>query len=264
MLCVLFVLRVAFVLWRYRLEAFPAAADALQELADGIKVQKLSCGVAFVPTSAPSRVGLVYFPGALVHHLAYAPMCREMARRTGGAVILLDLPLRLPVSGFGPFGAPKVPDIVSHVPDVPRWVVGGHSAGGLHAAKCIQGSNPKRSAPESQHLLPKVNLVGLLLHASYTPADAISIADRDDIAVMQILGENDKVLQWDKMEEGKAALPPQAEQRVLSGCNHASFGFYGPQVYPRPDGEAALTKDESQRIITETTAKWLSSLDGRS
>ena len=43
----------------------------------------------------------------------------------------------------------------------------------------------------------------------------------------------------------------------IEGGNHAGFAHYGPQLYPRPDGELLIPLDEMQSIAAEETAQFL-------
>jgi hypothetical protein len=248
------VLYICFAFWWYRQEPFSVSSEAFEEVPGGPEIRSLSHGVAFVPATAASKVGLVYLQGALVHSHAYAPLCREISERTGCAVVLMELPLRIAMLGHS-----RITTAMSQVPEVSRWAIGGHSLGGPAGAKFILDF-----AKPTAQLLPKgSSMVGLLLHAAYIGAGDgrnIRLSDRDDISALQILGDKDAIVTGENIGVGKAALPPDAVSESVAGCNHSGFGHYGPQVFPRRDGEATTSKEELQHAIAELTATWLNGL----
>ena len=72
-------------LYRDRQEPFDSAKPALVS-DETMSVVKLPGGhILFVPATRVSDThGVAYLPGALVNHLAYAPLCREVARLAPG------------------------------------------------------------------------------------------------------------------------------------------------------------------------------------
>jgi len=247
----LFAMYIAFVLWRYRQEPFDSTDEAFNQLPDGLEIRKLSHGVAFLPRTAGSNVGLVYLQGALVHSHAYAPLCREIAQLTGSAVILMELPLRMAF-----FRNSRISEATSQVSAVHRWVVGGHSLGGSIAAKFVVNSKKGHSGGQNQLLSSQV--VGCLMHASY--AAGSNMADCSDISVLQLLGDQDGIVNAKRLEESNRDLPSSSVVKNIAGCNHSGFGHYGPQVFPKRDGEATYSKTELQHTIAELTATWLKAL----
>lgn len=62
------------------------------------------------------------------------------------------------------------------------------------------------------------------------------------------------------VEEAKGLYMPAAVVHVIAGGNHAGFGFYGPQKFPRADGERTISLAEQQLQVARTTADWLRTL----
>ena len=83
-----------------RQEPFDSAKLALVS-DETMSVVELPGGhVLFVPTArASDRHGVAYLPGALINHLAYAPLCREIARLSKLPVLLLRVTMRLAILG---------------------------------------------------------------------------------------------------------------------------------------------------------------------
>ena len=80
------------------------------------------------------------------------------------------------------------------------------------------------------------DLEGLILLAAYATHP---LSDR--LAVLELHGSEDGVLNWASLEKGKQYLPASARAFEFPGGNHAQFGDYGPQ---RGDGPAALSLEE--------------------
>jgi hypothetical protein len=69
-----------------------------------------------------------------------------------------------------------------------------------------------------------------------------------NLDVIQLLGDRDDLTDLTAVTEARALLPSGAEERVIEGANHASFGAYGPQS---GDGEARISKTEGFAALTE-------------
>lgn len=253
-------------LYRHRQEPFESAFEALSNLGDGVEVRSTSHGMLFLPLQDPPTLGLVYLPGALVNARAYAPLCRDMAKQSGCAVLLLDVPMRMAIFGFS-----RIRKDISEVQEVFRWVIGGHSLGGAAAAKFIMSNAPADDVSDASSndkttklLNPEPKIVGLLLHAAYVTGavtQSNTMAGRGDISVLQVLAENDGVINQKNLATSKTALPDTGASITISGGNHAGFGHYGPQTYPSADGECVIGLAEQQRQVARVTAKWMRSVD---
>jgi dienelactone hydrolase len=84
--------------------------------------------LTFTPVDPPTA-GLVFYPGARVHPVAYAPAARAIAEE-GYLAVIVPMPFNLAV--LSPNRAGRV--IEAH-PEIEAWVVGGHSLGGAMAAQ---------------------------------------------------------------------------------------------------------------------------------
>ena len=106
-----------------------------------------------------------------------------------------------------------------------RWYIGGHSLGGAMAAVYAAEHGEELS--------------GLILLAAYAtkPLD-------QHLAVLELHGSEDGVLNRDKLEQGRQYLPSSALAEELPGGNHAQFGDYGPQ---KGDGAATVSREEQTR-----------------
>ena len=158
---------------------------------------------------------LVFYPGGRVEPEAYAPLLREFAEN-GMDVCLVDMPLDLAV-----FGQNKADEVIP-LYDYENLYIGGHSLGGAMAALYA-----------SEH--PDV-LDGVILLAAYPTAPL-----DDSLAEIVLVGSEDHVIDWGKLEEGRQYSPSSFTEYVIDGGNHAQFGSYGAQ---RGDGTASITQQE--------------------
>ena len=68
----------------------------------------------------------------------------------------------------------------------------------------------------------------------------------DPLTEILIVGSEDHVVNWNKIESGRAYAPSDYVEYVISGGNHAQFGSYGHQ---RDDGTATVPAGEQ---VSET------------
>ena len=158
---------------------------------------------------------LIFYPGAKVEPHAYAPLLHKLAAR-GLDVCLVDMPLELALLGIN-----KADSVVSMY-SYEHWYIGGHSMGGAMAA--IYASEH----PDS--------LDGVILFAAF-PTKPLN----DSMTEILLVGSNDGIIRWNKIEEGRQYAPSDYVEYVIEGGNHALFGSYGEQ---RGDGIASISADE--------------------
>ncbi len=194
--------------------------------------------LVFQPARDVRSVGFIFYPGGLVHPEAYAPAARALAAR-GYTTVIVPMPLNLAV-----LAPDRAKEVVAAYPDIPRWVIGGHSLGGAMAARFVL-DNPAIAQ-------------GLALWAAY-PADTDSLAERP-LAVTSISGTLDGLATPAKIEASKRLLPENTRYVPIEGGNHAQFGWYGPQ---RGDSPAAISREEQQTAIIAATAELLGSVATR-
>ena len=161
----------------------------------------------------PGRVGLVFFPGAMIEPAAYAPLARAVAD-VGHPVVLVELPRR------GAFGGAEKPEVIERAragvattPTTTRWFVAGHSRGAVVASRFA--------------LQPPIPVAGLILIGTTHPRD-FSLSHLT-IPVTKILGTRDAVADLEKSEANRHLLPASTRWILLEGGNHSQFGWYGFQ-----------------------------------
>lgn len=174
--------------------------------------------ILFEPASAPAATVFIFYPGGGVDYRSYAPLLRAVAARGYGAVAL-KMPLNLAFFDIEAAGR-----VISSAPQVKHWVVGGHSLGGVAAAR-YAANHPE--------------IEGIVFWASY-PADA-SLKSRD-IRVLSISGSEDGLSVPETINASRSLLPTDALFIEIQGGNHAQFGAYGSQGGDHP----ALISPEEQ------------------
>lgn len=216
----------------YRSVYYPAG-DAAQETLSAAKVSSqtgdplfsltvdvAADGYAFLPEEPVC--GLIFYPGGLVDHQAYAPLMQALARE-GVLCVVPRMPLALAVLDMN-----AADGITARYPQVDRWAIGGHSLGGAMAASYAADHGEDFSA--------------LVLLAAYATAKL-----PDSLSVVSVFGDADGVLNREKYAQYRSNLPADAHEILLSGGNHAQFGDYGEQ---KGDGAAAISAgDQIARTV---------------
>lgn len=202
------------------------AALAAMEPTDTVAVQRLEDGdIAFVP--GDPRAGIVFYPGGKVQAEAYAPLMQDLADR-GFLCVIVPMPFNLAV-----LDANGADGVQERFPAVRRWILMGHSLGGVMAAGYLDGH--ARSWD------------GLVLLGAYSTAD---LSD-DGVTVLSVTGDSDGVLNRRAAADNEGNLGEDARELVIPGGNHAQFGSYGPQD---GDGEATLSPEEQRALTADEIA----------
>lgn len=229
----LLLLLAAFACIRY-LTAFSPADDfalACLQDSDNVTVTHPRDGVTlFSPIGEAPTAGLIFYPGGKVQDIAYSPLLHGLAER-GFAVLLVRMPCSLAI-----FASDHTSELQQLCPAVRHWWLGGHSLGGVVAAKHA-AANATR-------------FEGLLLLAAYSTQDLTDTG----LQVISIYGTNDGVLNRKNYEKNRGLLPSGATELVLQGANHAQFGSYGPQ---KGDLPAGISPEEQRRPVWESMARIL-------
>ncbi|MFD7307078.1 alpha/beta hydrolase [Promicromonospora sp. NPDC059942] len=226
------------------LRPFTAVEPALTAMFsdDSVTVTESATRVVLAPAgetagdAADDASGTAVFfqPGAKVEARAYAAVLRPLAE-AGHTVVIAKQPLAVAFLAGGAFDAAR-----EAVPAAERWVVGGHSLGGVVASTDAAGAADDTDAPA----------VGLLLYASYPAEDLSSLP----VAVESVSASRDGLATPAKIEAARATLPPSTTYTVVDGAVHAFFGDYGPQP---GDGTATITHDEARSRISDASTRFV-------
>ncbi len=228
-------------LWAYRASAEARAACVSS---GEVVVVRSDTSWYFAPRVMRADVGLLFFPGALVDPVAYAPLVRQVAE-SGYPALLVEVPRR---GAFGGAGGSEVLDrareAMRAVPEVQRWVVAGHSRGGVIAARAVHSRVP--------------GIAGLVLVGTSHPRD-FSLAHLT-MPVTRIYGTRDTVADVEKLEANRHNLPPSIRDVRIAGGNHSQFGYYGFQP---GDWPATVSREDQQRRTVRGILDTLDELTAR-
>lgn len=224
-----------FVTWSllaYR--ASDAAREALRSDV-GVTVTRTDGWIGFLPASGGgSSAGLLFFPGALVDPVAYAPLARAAAQ-AGYVAYIVPLPKR---GAFGGADDPRLyaraDSILRGSSDAQRWVLAGHSRGGVVA------STLAARAPAA--------MAGLVLIGTSHPRD-VDLAGLQ-VPVSKIVGTRDGLASPAEVEANAALLPASTRWSWIDGGNHSQFGWYGFQP---GDRRARITRSDQQAEMIRAT-----------
>ena len=192
------------------IEFTPAAAAGDSDAADVSDSDATDAGDS-------GMTGIVFYPGGKVEDAAYAPLMMDFAEK-GYFCAVVHMPFNLAI-----LDSNAAKDVKDAHPEITNWLIGGHSLGGLMAAKYAAISD----------------FDGLFLLASYSNTD---LSDKQ-IAVVSVYGDKDGVLNMNDYNSAKSNLPPDTIEYVIKGGNHAQFGSYGAQD---GDGKATISADDQR------------------
>ncbi len=226
-----------FILWASKPygEVMYEARAALRS-SDAVAVQT-DRWLVFRPVEDKPTTGFIFYPGGRVLAEAYAPAAQAITE-AGYLVVIVPMPLNLAV-----FGANQAADVLAAFPDIKHWAIGGHSLGGVMAARFVY-DNPGA-------------IQGLVFWAAY-PETSSDLSDRNSLVVASIYGTADKVAKLAEIENSRAYLPADTQFVAIEGGNHAQFGWYGAQP---GDGEATISREDQQAQIVEATLMVLTQIE---
>lgn len=171
-------------------------------------------------------VGVVLYPGAGVDAEAYAPLASALSQSTGATVAVVRVPL-----DFALLDSDAADRVIAAHPDDERWIVAGHSLGGVAAAAYADENAGKE-------------VDGLLLFSSY-PAGGVDLSG-SGVEVRSIYGSRDGLLDRRSFEEARSRLPEDTKHVEIGGMNHAQYGSYGAQDGSR---RATITDARATRQV---------------
>jgi hypothetical protein len=174
--------------------------------------------ISFSPRMPALETGIIFYPGAQVDPRGYAPLMRALAQR-GYLAIIVRMPFNLAVLGID-----RAEAVIAAYPGVEKWVIAGHSLGGVMAAQFV-----------ADH---QAAISGLGLLAAYAATD-ISF---HSLPVSSIYGSLDEAATPAEIETAAHLLPAHTSYIVIDGGDHYQFG--GFENAPRT---ATIALDQQQQ-----------------
>lgn len=201
-------------------------ADSPLSLPEGVCMEPIDGGYFF---DGPGQdTALIFYPGAKVETLAYAPLMAALAQQ-GVDCFLADMPFRMAMFGSG------TADRFLNRYSYDHWAAAGHSMGGL----VISGYAADHAD----------RIENLILLGAY-PGRTIP----DSIAFCSIYGTQDGCMNREAYEKARQYWPVKVSEFLLEGGNHAQYADYGPQS---GDLEPGISRAQQQE---QTAARILEQL----
>jgi hypothetical protein len=191
----------------------------IYEIEDGVTV--------FNPKNA--KTGIIFYPGAKVEHVAYAPLMDALAE-SGILCVLIEMPYNLAI-----FDINAADGIQDYFPEIENWYMAGHSLGGAMAATYLDGHTNEFD--------------GVILLGAY------STVNITDSRVLSIYGSFDRIMNREKYSECKKNLPKDFKEVVIQGGNHAGFAMYG---HHEGDGVAEIDTVEQIEQTVKAILEFIS------
>lgn len=185
----------------------------------------------FTPNWVEPKVGFIIYPGGLAVPEAYAPPAHTIAAQ-GFLAIVVKMPDDLAI-----FGYERAGQVISDNSGIERWILGGHSLGGVAACGYA------KRFPDA--------VDGIVLWASY-PASNDSLKEAE-IKVISIYGTKDRGVK--DFEASAQYLPPDTQWVIMQGGNHSQFAYCEGEL--AEDDIPDISLDEQQRQIIEATIEFL-------
>ncbi|TKB46050.1 alpha/beta hydrolase [Thalassotalea mangrovi] len=189
----------------------------------------------FQPSEGNPTTGLIFYPGGKTPASVFAPLMREIAAN-GYLTVSVPMPLNTAFLGID-----KAQEVINANPEVQRWVIAGHSLGGVGASEYVKQADEK--------------VKGLLLYASYPASDISGLT----IEVLSIYGSADQQSTPEKIKSYQDLLPSTAQYREIQGADHWQFGAYQPSLSA---GVATISHQAQQSAIMRATLEFLASIEG--
>ena len=186
-----------------------------------IETTDTDAGIVLAPAGDSADVGLVYIPGAKVDPWAYAYKMSGLVADDGITVVITKPWLNLAFFDLRPLST-----FTDLAPGIDRWLVGGHSLGGVRACQLATDAD------------------GLALFGSYCAND---LSD-SGLPVISVSGSEDGLSTPEKIADARHLLPDDAALHEIDGASHSSFGDYGPQP---GDGTPTIADDDMRDQLTE-------------
>jgi pimeloyl-ACP methyl ester carboxylesterase len=183
-----------------------------------------------------ATTGLIFYPGARVHPISYAPPARAIAE-AGYLAVVVPMPFNMAV-----ISPNRAEEIIDAHPEIETWVIGGHSLGGAMAA---QFANTHRST-----------IQGVVLWGAYPGANT-SLRNGGQ-QVVAVYGTRDCISTPAEVLEAAVRLPEDVGLVPIEGGNHIQFGWYEGQP---GSCTASISLEDQQSIAIEATLDLLDDLD---
>jgi dienelactone hydrolase len=231
-LVVLFIVATAFAY--YVSDYYHADSNALAALksTDTYTVSDTSDYITFTPQNR-STTGIIIYPGAKVQAESYAVIASKLAQK-GYTTIIVKMPFNLAF-----FGTDKSDDIIKNHTEINKWVIGGHSLGGVFASEYALKNQDKIS--------------GVIYLAAYPSTNASNATFK----ALSIRGSLDGLTTVEDISKNLDKFPANTTFITIPGGNHYNFGDYGVQV---GDNNSTITREKQQDLTVDYVVRFVEGL----
>jgi len=187
--------------------------------------------LTLAPTQAVNSSGILLLPASRVHEYGYLYQFSELVAE-GYTLVVVQPPLNHPAFDNRTFS-----ELTRDYPEIQRWVLAGHGAGGLKACRLANQASPPN----------------LLLLDSYCDVDI----SRLEIKVLQIIASEDSHVPQAKEERTQPYLPKQSSIRMkLAEIGYFSFGAF---ELPARESQGLLSTEDFRKKLSDLIQNWLQS-----
>jgi hypothetical protein len=209
-----------------------------------------ACQILFEPSkeaikSGTSKIGVMFYNGALVDPRGYSLIGQILAARYGipVAMPIFAADLATITTANGTCGSGRVPLAAAAFPYVEKWVLAGHSYGGIAA------QNDFWSLQEDD------SIAGLVLMGSYIRQDVCDVIDfsQTNFPMAVVQGSLDGVITWENVKNATELYPPNDTFHMeIMGGNHGYFGTYNDSertpLLGQVDGQALIPNSVQREL----------------
>lgn len=245
-----------------RQESFETSKNELEKLVSDGRARRRKGYYLYLPLQSETKInesrdvmGLILIPGALVDPVAYSVIASRLSDR-GLVVAVVDTePFRAPtvISGVGHCNIAEIMEDVlttdyGEATTIKEWAIGGHSMGALCAHSLLTEMKP---------LITKLVLWGTIRSKA---AARKPLKDDAETEVLVLVGSEDPFYSkedWKRLRDELPKRPGATIFHEIDGGNHSGFVHYGPQTFPKRDGDRTITLDKQQSIAVRETVNFL-------
>jgi pimeloyl-ACP methyl ester carboxylesterase len=213
---------------RWATYARPPLPEAITALESDARVEVTAePWLTFTPQTPPDT-GFIFYPGGRIDPRGYASLMKALASE-GYLAVVPKMPINM--AAFRPNAATQI--MAAH-PEIDRWVIGGHSVGGVMAAAYTYKQSER--------------IDGLAIWAAYPPGNA-NLSDLA-IPVLSIYGSRETTVTDESVREREHLLPADTRYVRIEGGDHHQFGSY--EIEPDEHRATVDRAIQHDQIIQQT------------
>eukprot|EP00339_Tiarina_fusa_P022758 CAMPEP_0117058854 /NCGR_PEP_ID=MMETSP0472-20121206/40870_1 /TAXON_ID=693140 ORGANISM="Tiarina fusus, Strain LIS" /NCGR_SAMPLE_ID=MMETSP0472 /ASSEMBLY_ACC=CAM_ASM_000603 /LENGTH=372 /DNA_ID=CAMNT_0004776311 /DNA_START=142 /DNA_END=1260 /DNA_ORIENTATION=- len=183
------------------------------------------CHIPFHPDEGafgPSKVGVVFFGGAFVDPRGYAPLAKSIAERYGIPVVIPIFTSDISLTP-GTCESGRLPMAAAQFQNVEKWILTGHSLGGIAATADAWNSMTNPNATIDFDMLGGLTLLAAdVLNFGCGPTDF----SNTDFPMALSSATEDEVLNRTRYDLNRPLSSNATYFLEIYGGNHGQFGSY--------------------------------------